>query len=171
LVRAVAYKMQEQSYGGLPAAIAAIADVTERHARSTADFTVRQALGMRSGLPDFGDADSTALLHDLLANCGRHWKPLDTLAYAKGPPSAPGTHVTYSSPNYLLLAVLIEKLTGGPLAGLPGLVAMVSKQRVIVLMQLLGEETRVALAPGAGLVVGRIGVRAVTLLAEWQRAG
>jgi CubicO group peptidase (beta-lactamase class C family) len=87
-----------------------------QHRLTSGNFTVRQALGMRSGLPDFGDADSTALLHDLLANCGRHWKPLDTLAYAKGQPSAPGTHVTYSSPNYLLLAVLIEKLTGGPLA-------------------------------------------------------
>lgn len=40
-------------------------------------------------------------------------------------------------------------VTAGPLAGLNGLIAMVSKQRVIVLMQLLGEETRVALAPGA----------------------
>jgi transcriptional antiterminator RfaH len=40
-------------------------------------------------------------------------------------------------------------VTAGPLAGLQGLVAMVSKQRVIVLMQLLGEDTRVGLAPGA----------------------
>lgn len=35
----------------------------------------------------------------------------------------------------------------GPLAGLEGLVAMVSKQRVVVLMRLLGEETKVRLSP------------------------
>jgi transcriptional antiterminator RfaH len=36
-------------------------------------------------------------------------------------------------------------VTAGPLTGLEGLVAMVSRQRVTVLMQLLGEETRVRL--------------------------
>jgi len=36
-------------------------------------------------------------------------------------------------------------ITRGPLAGLHGLVAMVSSQRVIVLMSLLGQETRVML--------------------------
>ncbi len=40
-------------------------------------------------------------------------------------------------------------VTAGPLAGLQGLVAMVSKHRVIVLMQLLGEETRVGFAASA----------------------
>lgn len=38
-------------------------------------------------------------------------------------------------------------ITTGPLAGLQGLVSMVSKQRVIVLMRLLGEETRVRVSP------------------------
>ena len=38
-------------------------------------------------------------------------------------------------------------ITSGPLAGLEGLVAMVSRQRVIVLMRLLGEETKVRLSP------------------------
>lgn len=37
-------------------------------------------------------------------------------------------------------------VTTGPLAGLQGLVAMVSGQRVIVLMRLLGEETKVRLS-------------------------
>ena len=36
----------------------------------------------------------------------------------------------------------------GPLAGLHGLVDIVSKGRVIVLMRLLGEETKVRLSPG-----------------------
>jgi transcriptional antiterminator RfaH len=39
-------------------------------------------------------------------------------------------------------------VNAGPLIGLRGLVEMVSKDRVIVLMRLLGEETRVTLAPG-----------------------
>jgi len=38
-------------------------------------------------------------------------------------------------------------VTNGPLAGLEGLVAMVSRQRVIVLMHLLGEQTQVKLNP------------------------
>jgi len=38
-------------------------------------------------------------------------------------------------------------VTAGALAGLEGLVATVSAQRVIVLMRLLGEETRVSLSP------------------------
>lgn len=39
-------------------------------------------------------------------------------------------------------------VTSGPLAGLHGLVDMVSKERVIVLMRLLGEETKVKLSLG-----------------------
>jgi len=39
-------------------------------------------------------------------------------------------------------------VNSGPLAGLHGLVEMVSKERVIVLMRLLGEETRVTLRLG-----------------------
>lgn len=38
-------------------------------------------------------------------------------------------------------------VTSGPLAGLEGLVAMVSRQRVIVLMHLLGDQTPVKLCP------------------------
>jgi len=38
-------------------------------------------------------------------------------------------------------------ITTGPFAGLEGLVAMVSRQRVVVLMQLLGQETKVRLSP------------------------
>jgi len=38
-------------------------------------------------------------------------------------------------------------VTAGPLAGVDGLVEMVSGQRVIVLMRLLGDQTRVSLRP------------------------
>ena len=38
-------------------------------------------------------------------------------------------------------------VTNGPLAGLQGLVAMVSRLRVIVLMRLLGEETKASMSP------------------------
>lgn len=43
------------------------------------------------------------------------------------------------------LAVVV---TSGPLIGLHGLVHMVSKERVVILMHLLGEETKVRLSPG-----------------------
>jgi D-alanyl-D-alanine carboxypeptidase len=87
-----------------------------KHRLANSGFTVRQALGMLSGLPDFRDPDRERLFHDLLGACGRHWTPLDTLAYAKGHVSAPGTGPTYSNPNFLLLGMLIEQVTGSPLA-------------------------------------------------------
>jgi D-alanyl-D-alanine carboxypeptidase len=86
------------------------------HRLTSSQFTVRQALSMRSGLPDFSDADISALRRDVLANCRRHWTVQETLAYAKGQASPPGSQVAYSSPNYLLLGLLIEKVTGRPLA-------------------------------------------------------
>ena len=53
--------------------------------------------------------------------------------------------------NFLELSPLrpgvTVSVTNGSLAGLHGLVATVSRQRVIVLMRLLGAETRVAMSP------------------------
>jgi D-alanyl-D-alanine carboxypeptidase len=78
--------------------------------------TVRQALGMRSGLPGFTDQESQALLSAGLAHPGRHWTMQESLAYLKGNPSPPGGDPVYSSANYWLLGLLVENVTGRSLA-------------------------------------------------------
>ncbi|MFI7102860.1 serine hydrolase domain-containing protein [Streptomyces sp. NPDC050161] len=77
-------------------------------------ITVRQLLQHTSGLPDYTDH-----LTDLTGK-GRHtYVPPRTaldLALAHKARFAPGTDWAYSSTNYLLAGLLIEKVTGRPLA-------------------------------------------------------
>lgn len=48
----------------------------------------------------------------------RHWTPEEALSYATGPITEPGRPFeSYSSSNYLLLGLLIEKVTGTGYAG------------------------------------------------------
>jgi D-alanyl-D-alanine carboxypeptidase len=78
--------------------------------------TVRQALGMRSGLPGFTDQESQALLSAGLAHPGRHWTMQESLAYLKGTPSPPGGDPVYSCAKYWLLGLLVENVTGRSVA-------------------------------------------------------
>lgn len=59
--------------------------------------------------------------------------------------------IRQNAADYLELSALRPGATvsviHGPLAGLEGLITMVSRQRVVVLMRLLGSETRVRMAP------------------------
>ena len=77
--------------------------------------TVRQALAMRSGFPEFTGADyMTALAADL----HREWTTADDLALI--PANATGTGAlggvpSYTNTNYVLLGELIAKVTGLPL--------------------------------------------------------
>ncbi|MFE3189426.1 serine hydrolase domain-containing protein [Nocardia sp. NPDC059240] len=76
-------------------------------------ITVRQLLQHTSGLPDYlDDLSLDQVLKDPLA----HHDPLDLvhLALAHPPTFPPGTGWAYSNTNYLLAAILIEKLTGRP---------------------------------------------------------
>lgn len=70
--------------------------------------TVRQALGMRSGLPDFGE-DATAAIR---ADAGRTWTPAEILAYVKPPTDTAGSTYIHAGPNYTLLALAAEHVTG-----------------------------------------------------------
>lgn len=72
--------------------------------------TVRQLLSHTSGVPDFvTDPFWAAMVADPL----RHWAPAEALSYATGPITEPGRPFeSYSSSNYLLLGLLIEKVTG-----------------------------------------------------------
>ena len=77
--------------------------------------TVREALGMRSGIR-FHEPVLQAMLGAVFAAPGRRWTPRDSLAYEKGPTSAPGGAPAYSDANYWLLGLLVEKVTGRSLA-------------------------------------------------------
>ena len=71
--------------------------------------TVRQLLSMNSGIPDIlTDAFGAAVS----ADPARRWTAQDALTYADDPLAAPGGDFAYSNSNYLLLGLLIEKVTG-----------------------------------------------------------
>jgi D-alanyl-D-alanine carboxypeptidase len=73
--------------------------------------TVRQALGMRSGIGNT-PADLVAKVR---ADCGRIWMLPEVLALTPAPSAAPGTTVDNSGPTYKLLAAAAEQVTGAPL--------------------------------------------------------
>jgi D-alanyl-D-alanine carboxypeptidase len=77
-------------------------------------LTVRQLLGHTTGLPDI-DSDP-AFNGAVAADPSRRWQPEEILefAIAVGPQFVPGTDQLYSSPNYTLLGLVIETVTGRP---------------------------------------------------------
>lgn len=76
--------------------------------------TVRQCLHHTAGMYNYIQSlqFQTASLNDLI----REWKPDDLLKYAhnKSPYFQPGEDVIYSNTHYILLGMLIEKVTGKP---------------------------------------------------------
>jgi len=87
--------------------------------------SVRQLLSHTSGIPDFVTTDFVDALD---ADPTRSWTAAQALEFATDPPSQPGPPTwSYSNSNYLLLGLLIEKVTGVPYAAavrrdlLPGL--------------------------------------------------
>jgi CubicO group peptidase (beta-lactamase class C family) len=73
--------------------------------------TVRQALGMRSGIPDIGEEVPAAIA----ADPAHHWTLEDTLAVLPDPSGPPGPYQPSPS-NYVMLALAVEHVTGMPLA-------------------------------------------------------
>ncbi len=78
--------------------------------------TVRHALQMTSGIPDYLGTDAfwSAVDHDP----DRFWTPTEALAFAEELPAehAPGMGFDYSNSNYLLAQLVIEELAGQPLS-------------------------------------------------------
>ncbi len=76
--------------------------------------TIRQLLQHSSGIYNYIQnlKFQTASLNDL----PKVWTPGELLSYArdKDPYFAPGTDVLYSNTNYVLLGMIIEKVTGAP---------------------------------------------------------
>jgi D-alanyl-D-alanine carboxypeptidase len=73
--------------------------------------TVRQALGMRSGIPDIGEEVPAAIA----ADPAHDWTLEDTLAVLPDPSGPPGSYQPAPS-NYVMLALAVEHVTGMPLA-------------------------------------------------------
>ncbi|MFE1595546.1 serine hydrolase domain-containing protein [Nocardia sp. NPDC058705] len=75
-------------------------------------ITVRQVLQHRSGLPEF--ADSPEIDEYRAAIEGRRFTPADEMAIALRNPAkfAPGARFTYTNTNYLVAAMLVERITG-----------------------------------------------------------
>jgi D-alanyl-D-alanine carboxypeptidase len=88
----------------------AVKDV--HHPLAANGATVRQLLGMRGGLREFSMSEFDELYRAWLAYCTKHWTPEPTLTYYPGTSSAPGNRSIYSSPGYLLLAILMRNVTG-----------------------------------------------------------
>ncbi len=101
-----------------------VVDLDETLDRYVPDFpnaahvTIRQLLGMRSGIPDythsFGFVDG--IEEDLRHRRTRHWSTQELLALAAQarPDFAPGRRFAYSNTNYILLSEVIEAATSRP---------------------------------------------------------
>jgi D-alanyl-D-alanine carboxypeptidase len=76
-------------------------------------ITIRELLSHTSGLPDFAD-DTRFLAPYLRGNFGYAWTPRQMVAFAATSPLAfaPGTKFSYSNTNYVVLALLAERVGG-----------------------------------------------------------
>ncbi|MFI5708220.1 serine hydrolase domain-containing protein [Kribbella sp. NPDC051620] len=87
-----------------------------KHKLTANNATVRQHLGMRSGVPNYRADDYAKLDVAIKAAPGKHWTPEQALSYDTAEPTKPDVAYDYSNPSYVLLGMLIEKVTGEPLA-------------------------------------------------------
>lgn len=78
--------------------------------------TVRQLLQMTSGIPDYLDAD--AFWATVEQDPTTFFTPTQVLSFAEELPAdhAPGRGFTYSNSNYVLAQLILEELSGQPLA-------------------------------------------------------
>ncbi len=79
-------------------------------------ITVRELAGMRSGL--FNYTETTGFRDAITADPRRAYSPGELLDWAFAEPAvfAPGTGFQYSNTNTILLGLLVEKISGQPLA-------------------------------------------------------
>ena len=77
-------------------------------------ITIRQLLGMRSGIYDFTSDEQ--FLNDFTADPLMAFSPEDVVAIVQRhePDFAPGEKESYCDTNYIFLGVIIEKVTGRP---------------------------------------------------------
>jgi D-alanyl-D-alanine carboxypeptidase len=78
----------------------------------TNEATIRQLMGMRSGIPDYDDA----LWPSLSTDRQRRWMWADVLELVGATRSPAGDWFQYASTNYVLLGLIIEQVRGRPVA-------------------------------------------------------
>jgi D-alanyl-D-alanine carboxypeptidase len=78
--------------------------------------TVTQLLSMRSGLTDPPDRVENEMVKEQAATSSRHWSLQRVLTYLDPDATTPGGPPVYANVNYLLLGMLVEKVTGRPLS-------------------------------------------------------
>jgi D-alanyl-D-alanine carboxypeptidase len=78
--------------------------------------TLRQLATMTSGIPSY--SEDNAFQKQLFMNPTKAWTPEQLIDVVRGKPAdfAPGTAWAYSNTNYVLLGMVIEKVTGKPAA-------------------------------------------------------
>ncbi len=77
-------------------------------------ITIRHLLEMRSGLGNYGKNEE--FMTQLEANPLREWKPEELVAYSNWEVAKPDTVFDYNNANYILLGMIIEKITGSSYA-------------------------------------------------------
>jgi D-alanyl-D-alanine carboxypeptidase len=77
-------------------------------------ITIRQLLNHTSGIYMFWE--NQKIWDDLKKDRTKVWTPDEILSYIKEPYFAPGEGFRYSNTNYLLLAMIIKKVTGSTLS-------------------------------------------------------
>ncbi len=73
-------------------------------------ITIRQLLGHRSGVYNFGDDPD--FRQALFSDWSRQWPPSDDLAHLRAPYFPPGADGEYSNTGYVLLGLIIQRVTG-----------------------------------------------------------
>jgi D-alanyl-D-alanine carboxypeptidase len=87
-----------------------------KHRLTANNATVRKFLGMQSGVPDYLPTDYAAMERKFEAAPSRHWTPTEALSHYSATVRPAGPIYEYSNPGYLLLGMLVENVTGRPLA-------------------------------------------------------
>lgn len=87
-----------------------------KHPLTANNSSVRRFLAMRSGVPDYLPADYAAADRIFQAAPSRHWTPAEALSHYSAKVGPDYGLYAYSNPGYLLLGMLIEKVTGQSLA-------------------------------------------------------
>ncbi|MEU8223151.1 serine hydrolase domain-containing protein [Kribbella sp. NPDC048915] len=86
------------------------------HPLTRNNATVRQHLSMTAGVPDFDGSDIRALERTIAAAPSRRWSLAEALDYYTGRIQPPDDSFYYSNVSYILLGLMIENITGQPLA-------------------------------------------------------
>jgi D-alanyl-D-alanine carboxypeptidase len=87
-----------------------------KHKLTANKATVRQHLSMTSGVRNYLPEDYGRMDKAIEAAPGKHWTPEEALSYDTAAVGAANSPYGYSNPSYVLLGMMIEKVTGQPLA-------------------------------------------------------